>query len=121
MTLDTNILIEFLNGNDQVISTLSRWNSSHRQLHISTITVAEVLALPTLTPTDIRPIKTFLKDFNSTPVDSEIAESAAYLKRIYRISLADAIVASTALHNRTPLVTNDQGFKKISGLTVLTI
>ena len=121
MTLDTNILIAYLNGETGVVETLSNWRRENRALFISSISVAEILSLPSLLPQDAEKIKTFLNDFISITFDNYLAETVAQLRRIYKISIPDAAIAATAMTRNTPLITRDFGFKKIKELTVFNL
>lgn len=121
MVLDTNILIAYLNGEPKVVKILSDWKSSGRVLFISPISRAEILALPKISPADIEKIRLFLNDFLSIPFDDSVAESAAFIKRIYKLKLPDAGIAATALARNLPLVTRDRRFYKIKEITVIRI
>ena len=55
----------------------------------------------------------------SVPFDDGLAEQAAYLRRVYSLSLPDAGVAVTAMSKNLPLVTRDSDFKDISELEVV--
>ncbi|MCK4554428.1 PIN domain-containing protein [Candidatus Parcubacteria bacterium] len=44
MTIDTNIIIAYLDGEHQVIKTLSEWRQQGRPLFLPTITESEVLS-----------------------------------------------------------------------------
>lgn len=121
MTLDTNILIAYLNNEPRVVKTLSDWKSSGRILFISSISRAEILALPKLSPNETEKIRNFLNSFLSIPFDDSVAENAALLKRIYRLKLPDAGIAATALTRNLPLVTRDRRFRKIREITVIEI
>jgi len=121
MTLDTNILIAYLNGEAKVVETLSEWQGEGRLLLISTITIAEVLAFPALTPLDMDRTRRFLQHFISVPFDKEVAETAALLARAHRLRIPDAAIAATAFLRRVPLVTRDRQFRHIGGLAVLEI
>lgn len=119
MVLDTNILIAYLNGEQPVIDFISGLKQEGRALFISSINVAEILALPNLTTSDIRNIKQFLSELISVPFDDVLAETAALIKRVYKISLPDAIIAATALSRKVNLVSRDKQFKKVKELNVL--
>ena len=121
MILDTNILISYFNGELNVVKTISDWKQSGRILFISSISVAEILALPTLTPDDIDKIRGFLNSFLSIPFDNSVAEAAAILKRTYQLNLPDAAIAATSLTRSLPLVTRDRQFHKIQEITVVEI
>lgn len=121
MTLDTNIIIAYLNGEQEVIVTLTNWKREGHPLFVSSLTVGEVLSLSHLTSRDIQKIKTFLAAFIVVPLDNTIAERAAFLRRLYRLLLPDAGIAATALEYAVPLVTRDRTFQKVKELTVVVI
>lgn len=117
MTLDTNILIAYLDGEKAVVDFVLEQKEAGRALFISSIVVAELLSLPKLVDTDFRRMEDFITNFISVPFDNAIAISAASLRRKYRLDLPDAAIAATALIRQTPLITRDRGFRKISELT----
>ena len=122
MTIDTNILIAHLQGDESVITALSVWKLSGRMLLISSIVRAEVLSRADLTDSDIEEILKFIGNFSSVPFDDRIAELAGKLRREYHITLPDAGIAATALFHSTPLVTrNQKDFKKVADLQIVSI
>jgi len=80
MTIDTNILIAYLNGETKVQEFLDDWKRSNRLLYISSISVAELLALPNLSPQDVDNIRQFLHQFISVPFNNELAEATALVQ-----------------------------------------
>jgi len=92
-----------------------------RAFIISSITVAEVLSLKTLTDTAVKQVKEFLQTFVSVPFDDYIADITAQCRRLYGLELPDAGIAATAMTLEIPLVTQDQQFKKIREITVIEI
>lgn len=121
MVIDTNIIIAFLNGEKEVIDAITNWKKEGRTLLISAITFGEVLSLPILSYNEIEKIKIFLGSFLSIALDNEIAESAAFLRRLYHVSLPDAAIAATALKYQVPLITRDRQFQKIKEIIALKI
>ena len=119
MVVDTNIIIACLKGEEGPVIGLSDAIRNGRALFVSSITVAETLALPTLTPSDIEKARGFLKHFISVPFDDTIAMLSAMLRRTYSIELPDAGIAATAIVRRVPLVTRDRQFRKIKEITVV--
>lgn len=103
------------------MQTISDWKHAGYGLLISSISVAEVLALPTLTPSDIEKVRNFLREFISIPFDDALAETAALVTRTYNLKLPDAAIASAALSRNMPLVTRDQQFRKIKEITIILI
>jgi len=51
------------------------------------------------------------------PVDSRIARTAGWIRRAYRVNIADGVIAATALFTGTTLLTrNTRDFRKIPNL-----
>ena len=121
MTIDTNILVDYLNGEQVAIQKINEWKEEGRALFISSISVTEVLALSVLTPAEVTNARAFLDRFLSTPFDNTIAETAAFIKRKYHFKFPDAGIAATALFRHTPLVTRDKQFLKIKEISVFVI
>ncbi len=53
------------------------------------------------------------KDFKVVKVDAEIAKSSAELRHKYRLSVADSIIAATALMLKATCLSDDPRFKTI--------
>jgi len=121
MVIDTNIIIACLKGESKVVNILSNWKREGRALFVSSITVAETLAISSLTESGILKIKAFLNNFISIPFDDSIAEIAAKLRRKYSLKIPDAGIAASAITRNVPLVTRDRQFRKVSELTVIEI
>lgn len=121
MTLDTNILIAYLNGDEKIVGAVSRWKEEGKVLFVPSIAFAEALAYPVITPSDAEIIRDFVHDAIPVPFDNPLAEIAASLRRKYKLKLPDAAIAATAISRNTPLVTRDRQFQKIKELTIFTI
>lgn len=121
MTLDTNVIIAYLQGDEQVVEMLSHWKEEGRAIFISSIVLAETLAYPIITPADAELIRNFVAAAVSVPFDNVVAEIAASLRKKYGLKLPDAAIAATALQLRDPLVTRDRQFLKIKEINVLSI
>ena len=119
MILDTNILIAYLNGERAVVDFVLNQKEAGRAIFVSSVSVAELLSLPALAETDIRRIKDFLGNFISVPLDDDLAEAAAALRRAYKLSIPDAAIAATALVYRSPLITRDKGLKKVTEIAFI--
>lgn len=117
MTLDTNILIAYFEGDLAVIDFVLREKEAGRALFVSSVAVAELLSLPAMTDAYLQRFKNFINDLISIPFDNELAEVAAGLRRRYKLSLPDAAIAATALTRHSPLITRDKGLRKVKELT----
>lgn len=99
--LDTNILIDYLNG---VIAARDEIGRYQRPL-ISLITWMEVLAG---TPTGhAQAVRAFLRRFACVGIDADIAERAVEVRQTHRLKLPDAIIHATALEHSALLVTRN--------------
>ena len=123
-TIDTNIIIAYLGGEENVISQIQEWKRHDRPLIISSITECEVLSFPRLSPLEEERAEKFLKEnFIAFPFDGIRARySAAVRRKITRLKLPDAAIASLALEMGTPLITrNIRDFKNIPGLQLINL
>jgi len=96
---------------DELVSTLSRY--------ISSLTVYEIYKLSLESEgrqtADLR-ADLLRQDFTVVNVDWELTKKAALVWRKYRVPMADAVIAATAMHLRAPCVTNDEHFLKMKEL-----
>lgn len=99
--LDTNVLIDYLNAIPEAVDELRQWS----QPTISIVTWIEVMVgADTESETHIRD---FLSRFQVRPVEGEIAERAARLRRLHRMKLPDAIIWATAQVHGLLLITRN--------------
>ena len=99
--LDTNILIDYLNGIEAAKGEIERYDT----VMISAITWMEVMVgakdEETIT------IKAFLSRFVQIPVNSDIAERAVAIRRQTRMRLPDAIIWASAKSENALLVSRN--------------
>jgi len=88
--LDTNILIDYLNGIVAAKTELDRYS----QPLISVITWMEVLAGATSEEEGV--VRDFLSRFDIIAINAAIADKAVIIRRSKRIRLPDAIIQATA-------------------------
>lgn len=103
--LDTNIIIDYLNGIAQAQTELSR----HEQCAISVVTWMEVMvgALGELA----EPTEQFLRRFECINIDESVASEAVQLRQKHKIKLPDAIVwASARVHGYLLVTRNVKDF-----------
>lgn len=106
--LDTNILVDYLNGVKAAKGEVDKYG---RPL-ISLITWMEVL-VGAEHQEEEQLLKRFLNRFQTVPIDGAVAEQAVALRRSHKIRLPDAIIWATALNEECILVTrNTRDFPK---------
>lgn len=87
--------------------------------NISIITKIEFLGWDKHTDVGFRKALHFIDFANVIPVTEEIANVAISLRRQYKVKLADAVIAATAIYFSFTLVTrNERDFKKITKLKI---
>jgi predicted nucleic acid-binding protein len=99
---DTNIVIDALNGLDEADQEFSRYE----RVFISRITWMEVMV--GASSQDEASVRDFLStQFETLPVDEQVAEEAVGLRRRHHIRLPDAIIWATARVNQVELVSRN--------------
>jgi predicted nucleic acid-binding protein len=86
------------------------------------VTIAEVLTGPFAAGDEAlaRRYRSILESWQVIALDSAIAESAARLRGLLHLKLADAVqVASALAINADALVTHDRDFSRVSALRVI--
>lgn len=100
--LDSNILIDFLNGSPDARAALERWPDAA----ISVVTTIEVLA-GARDDAEAEQLKLFMQKWPQAELSAEIAEAGARIRRTLRLRLADAVILATARVQRRQLVTRN--------------
>ena len=121
MTIDANIIIAYLTGDQKIVKALSSWKQAGVPLFLSSIVEAEILSFSEWSGEERRDAESFLEEnFVAISFDRAIARLAASLRRTGRIKLPDAAIAATALYTGSPLVTrNVRDFRRVNGLTII--
>lgn len=107
--IDTNIALYPLNGDDVIIDLLNE-----EDIYISVITELELLSYKDLTESETKIIEEFIESCIVIELNQIIKENTIQIKKTNKIKLPDAIIACTSLYLNIPLITADQGFKKIN-------
>ena len=114
--LDSNIIIYATAPENEWLRT---WLEVE-QFAVSQISQIEVLGYHQITPEEITDLQEFLYSSNVLPVSDEAANKAIALRQQRKMSLADSILAATALENDWELVSrNVDDFKWIAGLRLV--
>ena len=118
--VDTDVLIDFLNGRKTAIDVIKSFDIS--TFAISIITLAEVLEGLVDDPPKFTSVKKGLSTFTNFSINEDIAEVFAYQrfklrKRGTLIDNMDLLIAATALvYNLTLITKNKKHFQKIEEL-----
>jgi len=107
-TLDTNIIISYLNDEKPVVERLLQWKERKESFIVSVITEIETLSYPELTAEEITIIERLFKEFTVIPVDSQIGKITADFRRKLKLSLGDSVIVATAYITGSHLVTLDR-------------
>ncbi|MDH5786595.1 MAG: type II toxin-antitoxin system VapC family toxin [Chromatiales bacterium] len=99
--LDTNILIDYLNGIEAARQEIERYDAPL----ISTITWMEVMA--GANEEEESTIRSFLSRFTQVPITSGVAEQAVMIRKERRIRLPDAIIWASAKSENALLVSRN--------------
>jgi predicted nucleic acid-binding protein len=99
--LDTNILIDYLNGIEAAREEIGRYET----VMISAITWMEVMV--GASEDDEALVRSFLSRFVQVPVSSDVAERAVAIRRQARIRLPDAIIWASAQCEEALLVSRN--------------
>jgi len=123
MTIDANIIIAYLAGDNSVVTRLSEWRKEGKPLFLSAVVETEVLSFSDWTLQERRSTEQFLEEnFRPVSFDRTLARIAGIIRAKTKMKFPDAAIAATALYTQTPIVTrNQRDFKKIAELTVLVI
>jgi predicted nucleic acid-binding protein len=103
--IDTDVLIEYLRGNQEAVRFLEELGGV---LYVSAITVAE-LSAGAHPGAEEQALEQFLRAFDVVPVEAELARAGGVLRRDYGpshgVGLADALIAASADALQATLVT----------------
>ncbi|KKW10722.1 MAG: hypothetical protein UY50_C0027G0016 [Parcubacteria group bacterium GW2011_GWA2_49_9] len=122
MTLDTNIIIAYLKGEEEVASFVDA-TKKQGLLFLPATVEGEFLSFSEWTPEQRHGMEKFLEEnFLFVPLDRPITRLAAQIRTKAKIAFADATIAATALFTNTPLLTrNVRDFKKIDSLQLISL
>jgi predicted nucleic acid-binding protein len=113
--VDTNIFLYLLKGNDTLEEMLQG-----KSIYVSFITELELLGFKDMTAKEEKQIGELLNECRVVPMSDDIKEKYIDVRTKYRLKLADAVIAATAIVSGMPLITSDKQFKTIKELKLIT-
>lgn len=105
IVLDTNAIIYHFAGDAAAESIILTHLSEGQTVIVPTVVVTEFLAYSQIKEEDISRLDFLLGSVDIAPLDLPLARTAGRLRKDYKMSLGDAVVAATALSFRAALVT----------------
>lgn len=116
LLLDTNIILYLIKGDETVFNILNQ-----QPVAINFIIEVELLSWPYMNNDLNEQISQFINDTKYLDYSTRIKNTAIFLRKKYKLKLADAFIAATAIENDLPLVSADDHFKKISEIRLVHI
>jgi predicted nucleic acid-binding protein len=119
--IDTDVIIDHLREIDKATQLLLQIKAKRYVGYYSAITEVELLSgRKSNTLEQRRKIHRLLGIMHRVHLDRRVAEEAGKLRRIYQITLPDAIIAASAIVKNAALVTrNVAHYNMIDGLNIL--
>ncbi len=112
--VDTNILLYFLRGEDEVVEMIS-----DKELVISFITELDLLSFPKISAKSEEVIKGLLKNCLVIDMSQEIKDLTIEFRKKSKLKLPDSIIAATSFYFKLPLLTADKQFRKVEELEII--
>jgi len=120
LLLDSNIIV--IASKLFHLELINKLREQEQALCVSVVSPIEVLGYHQLKAVEKSFLENFFLAITVLPIDEIIAQRAIELRQKRATTLADAIIAATALvHNLTLLTENTKDFARIEGLRLLTI
>jgi predicted nucleic acid-binding protein len=112
--VDTNIILYLLGGSN----TLQEYLQG-KEIFLSFITELELIAPKSISLQEEQKIIDLLSDSTIIPMNDRIKEKYIEIRKTYRLKLADAVIAATAIAYDLPLLTADKGFHVVQELKLI--
>lgn len=114
LCVDTNILLYFLKGDQEVIEMIS-----DKEIVISFITELELLSFPKISSNSEETINGLLNNCLIVDIRTDIKKLTIEFRKKTKLKLPDSIVAATAFCCGLPLLTADKQFRLVDGLELI--
>lgn len=112
--IDTNIILYLLKGNDTLEEMLQG-----KEPYLSFITELELMGFQDISIKEEKQINELLNDCLVVSLNNNIKKEYIELRKKYRLKLADAIIAATAITLNIPLITSDKQFAIVKELNLI--
>jgi predicted nucleic acid-binding protein len=112
--VDTNILIYFLKGEQEVIEMIG-----DKDVAISFITELELLSFPDLSKESEQIISNLLKECTIIELNRKIKDLTIEFRKKTKLKIPDSIVAASAYYMNLPLLTADKQMRIIDEVEVI--
>ena len=112
--IDTNAVLLSLQGNEKLAALLQ--NTSP---YLSFISEIELYSFSFLTNDDERLITEFVSQCRLIEYNSSLKPIIIFLRRSYKLKMADSIIAATNLHLSIPVLSFDKGLHKVKELNFI--
>lgn len=112
--IDTNIVLYLLKGNDTLEEILQG-----KEPYLSFITELELMGFQDISIKEEKQINELLNDCLVVSLNNNIKKEYIELRKKYRLKLADAIIAATAITLNIPLITSDKQFAIVKELNLI--
>ncbi|MEX2477724.1 MAG: PIN domain-containing protein [Gracilimonas sp.] len=108
------IILYYLAGNERLRELLEGI-----EVHVSFITVVELLSYPSLDDFEETKINEFLNDCIIETESEDIRELTIGIRKNYKLNIPDAFIAATSILYKIPLFSADNDFLKVSELSFI--
>ncbi len=112
--VDTNICIYLLNGDTALAELLQ-----DQSLCISIITEIELYSYQHRNAAATQILDSFMQSISIIGIEETIKKNTIQIRKNAKLKLPDCIIAASAMTYNLPLITADQGFKKINRLDLI--
>lgn len=108
LLIDSNIIVHVLQGHRSLAEQLEG-----KRLFVSAVTRIELYSWPGSDKERDAWLDAFLAECELVELDRSIQDRTIALRKKFKLTLADAIIAATAWHKDVPLLTADKALKKV--------
>ena len=108
LLLDSNIIVHVFNGHKPLARGIEG-----KVLYVSVVTRMELLAWPGENAARDRWVRKFLDECEVVMLDDEVEQHAIAVRKRFRLSWSDSVIAATAMRKNVALFTSDKRFTRL--------